>query len=277
MDMTVTEKASPGADWRTPERVGYAHPPEVVGRSKGEIAYYIALAIAATADVAMFYAIASIIMKDDGELVIIMLVAGFTASSLTLAHFAGRIARDVSARHGPHTSRMVWLLIIAWVLLGVVVFTVRLLVAESSGGTPGIGPSEWTKMIAAAIMFGALYLASGVVAGVGEYLTRNPYRSSYRNAQRQFDKAIRRLHRSQPPYERAVNVLRVHTRNREREERNYEAAKRQRLAWASEWKRHAAIVIAAHLQSPSATDGMSRPDRSPDPMPSDLDPDDHER
>ncbi|SDH52870.1 hypothetical protein SAMN05216553_12630 [Lentzea fradiae] len=263
-DVEVVKTASP----QDLARNGYAHPAEVAGRSMGEMLHLLALLITAAADVAVFYAIASIVMQDSSELIIGMLVAGFTAGSLTLAHFVGRFARDTIAGYGPRTGRWILVVLVPWLLLGVVVFVVRMLVAESatSGGS-GTGLSQDQTMIAGAVMFGGLYLVSGAVAAVGEFLTRNPYRTRYRTAFRANQRALKSLARTQHRYERAVGVLKVHTASLKREDQNYKSAKDLRTAWASKLKRYSAVLIAAHLQNPSATDGMTEPDRSPSPMP----------
>jgi hypothetical protein len=90
---------------------------------------------------------------------------------------------------------------------------------------------------------------------------------AYRRALHAYERATRRLARSQPSYERALQVLRQHARTAHREEANYQAAVAQRLAFAGELKRQAAILIAAHLKDPAATDGMTLPDRVPMPLP----------
>jgi hypothetical protein len=193
-----------------------------------------------------------------------------------LAHFAGRLAGDVAAGHGTATRRQVFLLLAPWAVLGVVAFAVRLSAAFDAGtsvGTTtfGAGLGEQTRHVTAAFMFLVLYVASGAVAGFGVYLTRNPRRSAYRRARAAHARAVRRLARSQPAYERALQVLRQHVRTSMREEANYGAAVAQRLAFAGELKRYAAVLIAAQLKDPSVTDGMTLPDRAPMSMPPPLD------
>ena len=101
------------------------------------------------------------------------------------------------------------------------------------------------------------------MAGFGEYLTRNPYRSHYRTALRSYRRSLRRLGRSGAPYERALSVWRQHEQAREDEGRNSRSAEDLQRAYADELKRYAAYLIATHLKHPSATDGMTLPDRDP--------------
>jgi hypothetical protein len=258
--------------WWEPRQVtthGYDGAAETSGRPIGELGYWIALAVTAGADVAAFDQVVSLVMQEQEAWLIWLMVAGFTASSLTLAHFAGRLARDITAGRGPANWAKVWLLIIPWALVGLVALVVRLIVADQDAANTTVvtGVGQTASDISSAIMFGVVYVASGAVAGFGVYLTRNPVRVGYRRALRHYRRALMRLARSQPPYERALSVLQLHMRGREREAQNYAAARAQRLAFADELKRYAAVLIATHLQDPSATDGMTLPDRRPPAQP----------
>jgi hypothetical protein len=252
-----------------PDR-GFAGPAEVSGLPMTEIVYWFALALAAGADVAAFHQVVSLILRDQGDALVWLMVVGLTAIALTLAHFAGRLARDVTAGRGPATWKQVFACAIPWVALGVAAFAVRLIVADSSGGTTVDGSivgggdvGKSARQASAAVLFLVLYVGAGAVAAFGEFLSRNPLRSEYRRSLRAHNRALGRLSRSQPPYELAVQVYRQRARSRAREEANWQAAREQRLAHADELKRYAAVLIAAHLQDPSVTDAMTLPDRRP--------------
>jgi len=247
-------------------RNGYRQPAEATGRMAGDIVYVLALLVTAGADVAAFDQVLSMILQLLGRTIIAVAVVGFTVMSLTLAHFAGRMLRDRKAEHGPDSKRAVWLLLIPWALLGFAALVARLIVADGMAGTPttaiGSGnPADDT--LAGAVLFLILYLASGAVAGFGEYLTRNPYRAHYRAAQRAYHRSMRRLDRSTAPYERAVSVWELHEQDRRAEEKHFAAARQLREAYADELKRYANYLVATHLKDPSVTDGMTRPDRAP--------------
>lgn len=256
-------------------RARYQQPVQATGRLAGEIIYVVALAITAGADVAAFDQVLSIVLQQLGSHLIAVAVAGFTAMSLTLAHFAGRLARDAKAEHGPDSRWAVRLLVIPWALLGLMAFVARLILAQSQLGSAStsVSVSPGARQLSGAFLFLVLYLASGAVAGYGEYLTRNPYRAHYRTALRAYRRALRRLERSQAPYERALSVREGHELGRRAEERNFASAVALREANADELKRYAAYLIATHLKDPSATDGMTRRDRIPFPEPPDDGPD----
>jgi hypothetical protein len=248
----------------------HANAADVSGLPMSEIVYWFALALAAAADVAAFHQVVSLILRDQGDTLVWLMVIGLTVIALTLAHFAGRLARDIRAGHGSATWKQVLACAIPWVALGLAAFTVRLIVADSSGGTTvdgnvigGGDVGKTARQVSGAVLFLALYAGSGAVAAFGAFMSRNPLRSGYRQSLRAHNRALTRLSRSQPPYELAVQVYRQRARIRAREEANWQAARAQRLAHADELKRYAAILIAAHLQDPAATDALTLPDRRP--------------
>ena len=253
----------------SPANRGYANAADASGLPLTEIVYWFALALAAAADIAAFHQVVFLVMREQGDALVWLMVVGLTVIALTLAHFAGRLARDVTAQHGTATGKQVLLCAIPWVALGLAAFAVRLIVADSSGGTTldgtiiGGDVGRQARQTSGAVLFLALYVGSGAVAAFGAYFSRNPLRSGYRQAMRAHSKALGRLSRSQPPYERSLQVYRQRARIRAREDANYQAARELRLAQADELKRYAAVLIAAHLQDPSVTDAMTLPDRRP--------------
>jgi hypothetical protein len=252
-----------------PGRAGYQQPAEATGRLTGDVGYVIALAVTAGADFAAFYQVLSRILQDLGSSLVAVAVAGFTVMSLALAHFTGQLLRDRKAGYGPDHHRAARLLLLPWAVLGLSAFAVRLIFARSQAAvyTPAGFISPSTQQMTSAFLFLSLYLASGAVAGFGEYLTRNPYRAHYRGALRAYHRSLRRLSRSQPPYERALSIWQLQAGEYEAQEANSAVAAELHAANADELKRYAAVLIAAHLQDPSATDGMTITDRRPDPHP----------
>ena len=268
-DPALSEPTPVGKRATRPAERGYANAADVSGLPLTEIVYWFALAMAAAADIAAFHQVVSLVMREQGDALVWLMVVGLTVIALTLAHFAGRLARDVSAQHGAATRKQVLLCAIPWVVLGLAAFAVRLIVADSSGGTTVDGTiiggevGRQARQTSGAVLFLALYVGSGAVAAFGAYFSRNPLRSAYRQAMRAHSRALDRLSRSQPPYERGLQIYRQRARIRAREEANWQAARELRLAQADELKRYAAVLIAAHLQDPSVTDAMTLPDRRP--------------
>jgi hypothetical protein len=257
------EGSAPVLPAEKPDRWTYQGAADVGGQAVGDLGYKGALLVAATADAAAFSAVVSLIMKQHQWWEIWPIVVGLTVIALMLAHFAGRIARDDAAAH----SRVRWPVVlvcgIPWLLLGLAAVWVRIQIAPDTGDLLDDSSSVESDKLPNALLFLVLYIASGMVAGIGEFLTRNPLRSSYRNLMKTYQKAQRKLAKTQPPFERAMFVREIHRASFEEDDEVLLNAKLDRLAFGEELKQYAQISIAAHLQDPSATDGMTEGDWRP--------------
>ncbi len=261
-DLTATEGGKPG-------RYPYRSAAEVSRLSVIEQAYVVALLLAAAADLAAFHQIVDNLAVSESPWMNMVLVVGLTASSLVLAHYAGRFARDVTAGHGGFGWRAVLIPASLWLLMGLAAFWARMIAPSPVGG--GLNGPQPTDSLTSpkAVLFLALYLGSGMVAALGEFVVRNPLRSGYRRALRGYQRAQRKLRKSMPAYERALHVYELH-RSALAEENDpmYAAARNEWIAHGDYLKEHSAVRIAEHLGDPSATDGMTvkdwRPRRSDD-------------
>jgi hypothetical protein len=246
-----------------PHRWSYQGTADVGGPQTGDLAHKGALLMAAAADAAAFSAVVSLVMAQHHWWEIWLIVLGLTVIALTLAHFAGLMARDDAAVHGKVRWRVVFVCGVPWLLLGLAAVWVRMRIAPDTGDLLDDSASAGANKLPNALLFLVLYLASGTVAGVGEFLTRNPLRGAYRNLMKTYQKAQRKLARTQPPYERALFVREIHRASFEEDDEVLLNAKFDRLAYGEELKQFAQITIAAHLQDPSATDGMTEGDWRP--------------
>jgi hypothetical protein len=250
---------------------GHHDPAYVAGRPPTEWLHVAALALAAGADLAAFRQVVALVMRADSDWLIWLLVAGFTAAALTLAHFAGRFWRAVKAGEAGASRLNVRLSLGLWLVLGAAAFTIRLLIGyDSTASDPfqvdqtQIGESTSTALVSAsALLFLALYLAAGAVAFFGAYLTHDPLLAGHLRVRRAHRRAVRRLARSASRHERARLVLESHLAGRRRDQAARQAARAERFAVADELKRYAEVLIASQLQDPAATDGIGRPDRRP--------------
>jgi hypothetical protein len=254
-----------------PPSNGYSAPALAAGRPIGGWVYVLALALAGGADLAAFHQVVALLMRREADWLIWLLVAGFTAAALTLADVAGRLWRGIRAGDPQANLAAARLCAGLWLGLGAAAFTIRLLVRQdSAAGEPllvdqaQIGERTGFEVVtASALLFLALYLAAGMVALVGAYLTHNPLLHGYQRAKRAHRRAVRRLRRSAPAHERARQVLDDHLAAREWDNRARQAARDERFAQADELKRYAEALIAVGLQDPSATDAITGPDRRP--------------
>ncbi|GAB2568278.1 hypothetical protein Aab01nite_43660 [Paractinoplanes abujensis] len=247
-------------DTTEPNRWSYQGSADLGGATVGDLAHKGALLMAAAADAAAFSAVVSLIMSDHQLWEVWLIVLGLTVIALALAHFAGRIARDDAAAHGRVRWHVVLVCGIPWLLLGLAAVWVRMRIAPNTGGLLNGSSGQVDNRMPNALLFLVLYVASGMVAGIGEFLTRNPLRNAYRNLMKTYQKAQRKLARTQPPFERAMFVREIHRASFEEDDEVLLNAKFDRLAYGEELKQYAQITIAAHLQDPSATDGMTEAD-----------------
>jgi hypothetical protein len=250
---------------------GYADPALVAGRPRGQWLYLAALALAAGADLAAFQQVVALVMRNQAEWLVWLLVLGFTAAALALAHYTGAFWRGTRVGEATAGRLHAALCFGLWLGLGLAAFTIRLLIRYDSGsigsfqldGTQVGERTSTATVLASALLFLSLYLAAGAVATIGAYLTHNPLLAGYTQALRMHRRAVRRLARSAPSHERARRVLDRHLAEQQRDHDARQAARAERFAVADELKRYAEVLIAAHLQDPAATDGVTRPDRRP--------------
>lgn len=240
-------------------------PGEIVGSPSSEyVPVLVLLLVVACADVAIFYQIlATAVLQALPNLLVWLAVAGFTTCSLLLAHFVGRLVKDRRVGHGPSELALIVGTTSVWLALGLAAFVVRVLTAEQGpGGTAATAVASGSQTWAGAALFLVLYIGSGTVSAVGAYLARNLLRDRFHKARRRHRRARKQLRSSQAPYERTISVLQMHVRNRQRELDNHTAAEALRVAYAREMRAHAELRIAAHLQDPSATTGLTTPRRA---------------
>ncbi len=178
---------------------GHSDPTLLAGRPLSSYIHVIALCLAATADVGAFFQIVELVLPTYTEGLVFIVVLGFTATVLYLAHACGVLFRDHKAGAGWVNGTLPYLCALIWLGLGVAALAVRLQVLSISSSTFSLSvgsaqPSSVPSIrYGSAILFFALYVATGLVAGIGAYLTHNPLRNSYASATRAYRKAIARL------------------------------------------------------------------------------------
>lgn len=192
---------------------------------------------------------------------------GFTAVALGLAHLGGRFARGGKAGEKGVAAWMIWVCLLAWAVLGLGAFGLRLLIAEprdessirlggdlfNTGGSD-VGPEElWSRAVVLLI----LYVATGAVAYVGAYLLHNPLHADYHKAEREYRRAARRAGRSKAALTAAESMHRQHLEARERERRRWDLELEQNDAFFDELKDLARLEMARRIQNPSATSGLT--------------------
>ena len=137
--------------------------------------YYAVLLVAAGIDIATFYQVLALVMRNVPDEVVWLGVVGFTVTALSLAHTIGVRVRDRIDNGGRAMgSASAWLLFVVWLFVGGTAFIVRLTAAPPSvaGGSTIVidgqpvsgGGAPQEDALLAALLFLALYLATGTVA-----------------------------------------------------------------------------------------------------------------
>ena len=152
--------------------------------------YYAVLTVAAGIDIATFYQVLALVMRNVPDEVVWLGVVGFTVTALALAHTMGVRARErVDEGKQVLGSSSIWLLFSIWLFVGLTAFVVRLTAAPPAvtGGTtiieegqPVFAPAAPADdPLLAALLFLALYFATGAVASVAGYLRHNSAAKRY--------------------------------------------------------------------------------------------------
>jgi hypothetical protein len=168
------------------------------GRSGADLFYLVAIAIAGVADFIAFYQVLQLVLRNLPNQWLILLVIGFTAIALTLAHFIGVFLRDRKAGARWQHSWMLPGCALLWVALGFMAFWVRWKVSGAStapslptAGAITVPQGNFQSTLPGASMFAAFYFATGAAAITGSYLSHNPLRRSFRRTVRGHEAAIR--------------------------------------------------------------------------------------
>ncbi|MDL5155684.1 hypothetical protein [Actinomycetospora termitidis] len=255
----------------------------LVNRSRED---YLALGIIVLAiggDIAAFYVVLARVFRGSTFLIVIGTV-GFAAASVGLAHLVGQ---GLARRRCGDPRASVLLTVAAfltWLVLGVASFVTRLLTPSStssnpfgsssgsgfgSGGGSGFGSGSGggfgsgssaaldSSAVLPAMLFGALFLASGVAAMVATFVSFNPVAGALRRAERRLEEATAAERASRAELERSREALRQQQNERDREEQRWVAARQQVAAEMLELQNYARNLMASKMQNPSVTDGLT--------------------
>jgi hypothetical protein len=262
---------------------GFRDPTLLGGRPRATYLHLLALVLAAGADIGAFVQVIELVLTTQSVWTIDLVVAGFTAVVLYIAHMTGVMLRDARAKStgtGNRVARLqAWLgrrvaaaiCLVAWGGLGFLAWWVRTTVPLSQEGQVSVGAigaggntstqDPYTHQ--SAFLFLGLYIATGIVAAVGAYFTHNPYRGRYVAALRGYRKATERaaatanqLGRAEASYQRQDRAL-----------RNagdvLEGAQARDLAFTEQLKQSVRLQIASMARDPAVTDAIFEKDHDP--------------
>jgi hypothetical protein len=231
--------------------------------------YYAVLMVAAGIDIATFYQVLALVMRNVPDEVVWLGVVGFTVTALALAHTVGVRVRDRIDNGGRAMgSASAWLLLIVWLFVGATAFIVRLTAAppQTGGGTTIVEEGQPVNILAptddpllAALLFLALYLATGTVAAVAGYLRHNTAAKQYAATLRTRADVAKVAAASAADLALARQTLVALEQERRRREEGWIKAQEEWHAIARRLKQEARLRLASAAQDPSTTDAYFDP------------------
>jgi hypothetical protein len=179
----------------------HSNPSLLAGRSWTSWFYLGAVLLAGLADFTAFYQVMERVLRNLPNQWLLVLVTGFTAMALLLAHYLGVFLRDRQAGTRSHHPVLYPACAVLWIALGLMAFWIRWKVsgAPSSAGTLPVNgstqvpqQSNFQNSLPGAAMFAAFYYATGFAAITGSYLNHNPLHRDFRRAVRGHEAAIKK-------------------------------------------------------------------------------------
>lgn len=229
----------------------------------GETAVHLAaLALGSLADLLAFKNVLDLLLRGFGWQSW-LLAAGVTAFALAAAskmgELFGQLARgDRSARLGAYALAGVWL------YLGIMVVAVRWFTVAPAGASSGFGSAAAESAVRqahlGALLFGGLYLISGVTAALLAIRLTDPLRRARKAVQRQ----ERLVTHARGHAERARAVLAHHSGEFDRDLARRNQARADRQALGAEAANYARVLMAQHLKDPRKT-GLTESGPRPTP------------
>jgi hypothetical protein len=291
----MTGPTPPGRGGRRPHRAAAAPIPRsyrdstmLINRSREDFLALGIIILAIGGDIAAFYVVLARVFRGSTFLIVIGTV-GFAAAAVGLAHLVGQ---GLARRRCGDPRASVTLTVAAfavWLVLGAASFVTRLLTPSTTSSDPfgsssggfgsgggggfgsgggggfgsgggGFGSSSGGLELSAvlpAVLFGALFLASGVAAMVATFVSFNPVAGALRRAERRLEDATTAERGSRAELERSREALRQQENERDREEQRWVAARQQVAAEMLELQNYARSLMASRKQNPSVTDGLA--------------------
>ena len=275
----------------SPAARSYRDSTMLIHRSRDEYLALVIIILAIGADIAAFYVVLARVFRGSTLLIVIGTV-GFAAAAVGLAHFTGQGLARRRCGDPRSSTALTAAALVTWMLLGAASFVTRLLTPStssstgfssgsssggfggssggfggstggfgggSSGGFGGSGGASGLELSAVlpALLFGALFLASGVAAMMATFVSYNPVAGALRRAEKRMHEATDAERGSRAELERSREAMRQQENERDREEQRWQAARQQVAAEMLELQNYARGLMAARKQNPSMTDGLT--------------------
>jgi hypothetical protein len=235
--------------------------------------YYGVLAVAAGIDIATFYQVLALVMKNVPDEVVWLGTVGFTVTALSLAQTMGVRARDRIDEGGRALgSASVWLLFVIWLFVGGTAFIVRLTAAppSASGGTTIVEDGQ--QIIAPLtradnpMLAHLCHTSPPPVAAIAGYLRHNTAAKQYAVTLRTRASAAKLAAASAGDLALAQQTKVALEEERRRRAEGWQKAQEEWHAIARRLKQEARLRLASAAQDPSTTDAYFVPPQSVEPV-----------
>ena len=273
--MTIETPGGPvGRRLSRPERrpSSYREPRLLAERGVRELVTGWALVgVALAGDLAAFFIVLAVLFEAAPPFILAVSL-GFAVGAIIVTHAIGKELAERRCAEPKANTVLLAGAVGAWLLLGLTAFVARYRFGpERTGDTGGavfpsgagdIAPATsggGGQALAAAGLFAALYLASGLGAIYVSYRWFNPLADAYRRAGRHLHRAVAAETESRAALVRAEHVLSQHERDHEREVDRWRSAREQAFALMLELQNYARNLMASGIQDPSSTDGLTGP------------------
>ncbi|MEJ2888076.1 hypothetical protein [Actinomycetospora aeridis] len=261
----------------------------MINRSREDHLALVIVLLAIGGDIAAFYVVLARVFRGSPLLIGVGTV-GFAAAAVGLAHLVGQGLARRRCDDPRASLTLTTLAAVTWLTLGAAAFYTRLMTpgstsgGESGGfgsggsssgafgsggggfgsggsGSGGFGSGSSGEIaldaLLPALLFGALFLASGMAAMIATFVSFNPVAGALRRAERRMQDATERERAGRAELERAREALRQQENEREREDQRWAAARQQVIAEMLELQNYARTLMASRKADPSVTDGLA--------------------
>jgi hypothetical protein len=234
-------------------------PSLMAGRGSAEHAVFVPLIIVGSVtDTTVFKTALDLVLRLS-PVISWLLAAGITVIALSLAWTIGRLVSWRRCGVPGGSAAALAICATAWLLLGAALFDVRWQsgagsAAPAFGRAVSVDTTALRSAHASAILFGAVYLASGLVTVMEAARFTNPLYSAYRRSEKALARGRRAAVACRARAERARLAV-AHQAgefDRDVERRNHALAERRALG--AEMANYARVLMAQLMQDPRRTD-----------------------
>lgn len=236
-------------------------------RPRAAYVHLVALLLGGAADIGAFVQVVELMLPDQTTQLIALIVCGLTVLALYLAHTAGVLLRERTAKVGWAKRSVAVLCLFSWLLLGLLSAWARMIAPQPASPQVELSLDAATAEsgaemnLAGAGMFLALYLGSGLAACLGAYLTHNRAYSAYTAALRAYHNATARSGRTARDHGNVTAEWHRQLLTRDASHDILADAIARRHALSEELKQYARVLFASRGQDPALTDALLQPDK----------------